>query len=382
MQITEFFQEVPIFHAATLGMGLFVASRFIARLPAGRILKLLLAVIVLVVSANLLLNQLIFGSMDAPERPRPLIILINWIFASVLLLAVLQIAGDLVAVLHWVLVRRRARPKAWVRLTMGVTALLLSALGVSQAVRVPSVRTVEIAIAELPSAFDGYRILQLSDLHISRLFPAPQVAELVASANKQNADLVVITGDLVDGTPEARAKDVAPLQKLQARDGVYMVPGNHEYYYDYLGWLESFGELGIRVLANEHVVIGHKGADLVLAGVTDKAATYSGLPGPDLQGALAGAPERAPIVLLDHQPRLASLAAEQGVDVQLSGHTHGGMIVGLDHIVARLNNGFVSGLYDVDGLSLYVSNGTASSPGFAVRLGAPSEMTTLVLRTR
>jgi uncharacterized protein len=136
----------------------------------------------------------------------------------------------------------------------------------------------------------------------------------------------------------------------------------------------------MRVLENDHVVLDRGGGKLVLAGVTDLSASHTGHPARDLAAALNGAPKGIPIILLDHQPRAAQQAAELGVALQLSGHTHGGMIIGLDRLAARANAGYVSGRYDVDGMTLYVNNGTALWPGFALRLGRPSELTRITLR--
>ena len=176
-------------------------------------------------------------------------------------------------------------------------------------------------------------------------------------------------------------RDVEPLRALQARDGVWAVPGNHEYFFDYDAWLRHLAGMGIRFLANAHVTLERDGGVLVLAGVTDRSAPATGYPGPDLEAALAGAPSAASIILLDHQPKNAPLAAARGVALQLSGHTHGGMIRGLDRLVARGNGGYVSGAYAVGGMTLYVSNGTALWPGFALRLGRPSELTRITLHT-
>ena len=382
MQITEFSVEVLTFHGLTFCLGLLVVWRFVARLPVRRALKLALAALVLVVSARYLFSQILFGSMDTMELPRPLIIVINWLFSSVLLLAVFQIALDLLTVLQSILARRWILPAPVWRWALGAIALILSAYGVTQALRIPTATTVEIAVDGLPPEFDGYRILQLSDLHISTLFHAPWVSSMVDAANKEAADVIVISGDLVEGSLDARHEDVQPLQRLRAPDGVFMSPGNHEYYFDYAGWMARFAALGLHPLANSHVVIRRQGAEIVLAGVTDATAISTGLPGPDVQKALAGAPPNIPVVLLAHQPGLAPAAAEAGASVQLSGHTHGGMIVGLRSIVASANSGFVSGLYEVNGMPLYVSNGTALASGFAVRLGVPSEMTMVVLRAR
>jgi predicted MPP superfamily phosphohydrolase len=193
-------------------------------------------------------------------------------------------------------------------------------------------------------------------------------------------DLIVVTGDLIDGALSARMQDVEPLRDLHAPDGVYVIPGNHEYFFDNEAWMQHFASLGMKRLTNSHAMIERGGAQLTLAGVTDLSAPRAGLPGPDLKQALAGAPANVPIILLDHQPRNARQAASRGVALQLSGHTHGGMIRPLDLIIARANEGFVSGFYDVDGMQLYVNNGTALWPGFALRLGVPSELTRITLR--
>jgi predicted MPP superfamily phosphohydrolase len=170
------------------------------------------------------------------------------------------------------------------------------------------------------------------------------------------------------------------LRELRAEDGVYMIPGNHEYFFGYRAWIAHFAAMGMRVLENAHAVLDRDGGQLVLAGVTDLSAARTGHPSPDLAAAIKGAPQGAPVILLDHQPREAGRAAALGIALQLSGHTHGGMVVGLDRLAARANNDYVSGRYEVDGMLLYVNNGTALWPGFALRLGRPSELTRITLR--
>ena len=234
----------------------------------------------------------------------------------------------------------------------------------------------------MPAQFDGYRLLQLTDLHISRLFPERWAREVVARANASGVDLIVVTGDFIDGSVAMRRLDVAPLHDLHAPDGVYAIPGNHEYFFDYDAWMLHLAGMGLKMLPNAHTVLSRGDARLVLAGVTDLSAPASSHPGPDVAAALAGSPRDAPILLLDHQPKGARRAAARGVALQLSGHTHGGMIIGMDRLVARGNNGYVSGCYDVGGMTLYVSNGTALWPGFALRLGRPSELTRITLRAQ
>ncbi len=222
--------------------------------------------------------------------------------------------------------------------------------------------------------------MQLTDLHISRLFPAVWTASMVAKANALDADLIVITGDFIDGSLEHRRADVEPLRGLSARDGIYAISGNHEYFFDAGAFLEHFEAMDMRLLSNSHAVIKRGSDKLVIAGVPDRSAGRNGFPAPDLEAALQGVPDAAPVILLDHQPMMAQQAAVSGVALQLSGHTHGGMIRGMDRLLARANNGFVSGLYQVGAMQLYVNNGTALWPGFALRLGRPAELTRITLR--
>ena len=359
---------------------LYVVIRFIQPLPWPFALKAMLAIVLLIASQYHLISRLSSGSVFAPEFPRALVIGFNLVFGAIVLLAVFQIALDLITLVIVALRWQAISIPPGARYALGVTALALSAFGVTQAIRVPPLKDIEIAIPGLAPEFDGYRLLQLTDLHISRLFPARWAETVVSRANTLEADLVVVTGDFIDGSVEHRRADVAPLAKLNAPDGVFSIPGNHEYFFSYRAWMDHLRSLGLPLLENSHVVLKRGNAELVLAGVTDLSASGHGSPPPDLGAALKGAPDQTPVILLDHQPMRARIAAKSGVALQLSGHTHGGMVYGLHWLVARGNNGFVSGLYDVDGMSLYVNNGTALWPGFALRLGIPSELTRITLR--
>lgn len=159
-----------------------------------------------------------------------------------------------------------------------------------------------------------------------------------------------------------------------------MISGNHEYIFGYSMWMAHFAALGLLSLENRHIVLDRDGSKLVFAGITDRASRRTGHPVRDLAAVLEGVPLDAPVILLDHQPSDARYAAKLGVALQLSGHTHGGLILGIDRLAARANAGFVSGRYEVDGMTLYVNNGTALWPGFALRLGRPSELTRITLR--
>ena len=357
----------------------YVVARVVWPLPWPLVLKLGVAALLLVASQFHRWNRLSSGSIFAPEYPRALVILFNWAIGATLLLAAMQVALDLGALASkllpgggWAVADR------W-RYAEGALAMLVATFGVWQAIRVPPLKDVALPVRNLPAAFDGYRLLQLTDLHASRLFPASWTQAVVERALASKVDLIVVTGDFIDGTLAARTADVAPLSALRAPDGVWAVTGNHETIFGAEAWTAHLAGLGIRFLSNAHVVLRRGQGELVLAGVEDLSAARDGRRH-DLAAALASAPPGAPVLLLDHQPRRAQQAAAQGVALQLSGHTHGGMIVGLDRLVARGNAGFVSGMYEVAGMTLYVNNGTGLWPGFALRLGRPSELTRITLR--
>lgn len=359
---------------------IYVIVRVIWPLPWVLAVKIGIGVVLLVASQFHRLSQLSSGSVFAPEFPRPIVILFNWAIGATILLAAMQFASDLFALISmaspWHLWPIQA---AW-RYAELLAATLLAAFAVQQAIRLPPLKAIEVAIENLALPFDGYTILHLTDLHISRLFPLSWARAMVARSNALQCDLIAVTGDFIDGSLAMRRADVEPLRALRARDGVWAVPGNHEYFFDHDEWMRHLAGLGIGILANGHVVLRRGGGELIVAGVNDSSARAKGYSGPDLDAALAGAPPGTPIVLLDHQPKNARAAAKRGIALQLSGHTHGGMIRGLDRLVARGNAGFVSGFYAVGAMTLYVSNGTALWPGFALRIGRPPELTRITLR--
>ncbi len=372
-----------MFHVITALIALYVIWRFVWPLAWPAKAKGLLALAVLLAAEHHLITRNFFGTMASPEVPAAVLMALGWAFGALILLALFLLARDVAGLALWVFSRGGGRALlACPRLRGGlaVAALALSALGVWQAVRVPDVRTIEVALPGLPQAYDGFRIAHLTDLHASRLLQADWMQAVVARANALEPDLTLITGDLVDGTPEARTADVRPLGELRAPHGVVAIPGNHEYYAEYMGWLRAFEKLGLRMLLNEHMAIERDGQALVLAGITDSAASRVGQPLPDIDAAMRGVPPSATVILLSHRPVGAARHAQAGASLQLSGHTHGGQILG-PHLLTQLaNEGYVSGMYRVNGMALYVSNGAGLWPGFPIRLGRPSEITQIVLR--
>jgi uncharacterized protein len=344
------------------------------------LVKCVAALLLFVASQYHLWSRLSSGSVFAPEFPRPIVILFNWAFGAIIFLALLQLALDGATLIAMAVHGGNVHVPDGERYAIGGVAAILAAIGVRQAVRVPPLKDIEIGVRGLAPQFDGNTLLQLTDLHISRLFPALWARAVVERANGLGASLIVVTGDLIDGTLAVRRSDVEPLRDLRAADGVYVIPGNHEYFFGYRAWMAHFATMGMRVLENDHAVLQRGGGRLVLAGVTDLSASHSPHPAPDLTAALKGAPKDAVVILLDHQSGGARRAAALGVALQLSGHTHGGMVLGLGRLAARANSGYVSGRYQVEGMTLYVNNCTGLWPGFALRLGRPSELTRITLR--
>jgi uncharacterized protein len=260
-----------------------------------------------------------------------------------------------------------------------VLALLGSVIGFISARRHPRVIDVDIPLPDLPPALHGFTIAQISDVHVGATIKRDYLDAVVRIVNSLEPDLIALTGDLVDGSVEQLRPHVAPLARLVARHGTYFVTGNHEYYSGATPWIRELRRLGLRVLLNEHVLLNHGGADLIVAGVTDYSAHHFD---PDQRSdprkALAGAPPNVrPRLLLAHQPRTALAAAAAGFDLQLSGHTHGGQFWPWNLFV-RLQQPFTAGLHRLKDLWVYTSRGTGYW-GPPKRLGVPSEITRLRL---
>jgi uncharacterized protein len=258
-------------------------------------------------------------------------------------------------------------------------ALAVSLYALALALRPPTLRAIELPLMGLPEALDGFRIVQLSDLHIGPLRGRRFAAALVARVNARCADLVAITGDLVDGAVERLASEVLPLSGLESRHGTFFVSGNHEYFSSIDPWLATVRDLGWRVLRNERVTIRHGDVGLDVAGVDDHMAHHYGNGhGEDVAAALEGRDPARPVVLLAHHPNAFDQASELGVSLQLSGHTHGGQIWPF-HYLVRLSTPYVAGVFRRSRSTLYVSRGTGFW-GPPMRLFHPAEITEITLR--
>jgi predicted MPP superfamily phosphohydrolase len=265
--------------------------------------------------------------------------------------------------------------------TAGAVALGTAGAGAYVANAAPVVRRVPISLPRLDPALDGLRIVTFSDAHLSATYGGRRFERLVEIVNGQRPDVVAIVGDLVDGSVAELRDDVAPLADLVSEQGVFFVTGNHEYFVDTRDWLRHLPTLGVEVLHNERVAIRRGAASFDLAGIDDRTAAGSGVPGQgaDLGAALDGRDDRTPVVLLAHQPVMVEQARTAGVDLQLSGHTHGGQLWPFDYVI-RLDQPAVQGLSRYGDTQLYVTAG-AGYWGPPMRVGATPEVTVVELRS-
>jgi hypothetical protein len=261
----------------------------------------------------------------------------------------------------------------------GVAAAGVSGYGVWRAYAPPEVKRLRVPLARLDPRADGLRVAVIADLHVGPLYGRRQVERVVEIVNSLDPDLVAMVGDLASTEAGAVARDAAPLRRMRSRYGSFFVTGNHEYYHGYEEWLDVADEFGLRVLRNQRVEITHRGGAIDLAGVNDREGGRYDDP-PDYEAALADRDPARPVLLLAHQPVQVHRAAAYGVDLQLSGHTHGGQLFPFDALV-RLEQPMVSGLATIDGTQVYVTNG-AGFWGPPMRVGAAPDVTLLELVSR
>jgi uncharacterized protein len=307
----------------------------------------------------------------------PGFIWLGLLFYLMIILAVLELPAFLA--------RRTSKAKAdparrlllarTVAVTAGVASAGIVGAGMVSALGPPRLKRIEIPLTKLPRSSDGLRIAVVSDIHLGPLRGYSATRRIVDMINGLDADVVAVVGDLVDGSVADLGLAASPLKDLRSRYGSFFVTGNHEYFSGYREWVEEVASFGVRPLRNEHVSLP---GGLDLAGVNDVTGAGVG-DGPDYAKALAGRDPSHPVVLLAHQPIQAHQAAAHGVDLQLSGHTHGGQMVPFNLVVRASGQPIVTGLGTVDGMPVYVTNG-AGFWGPPVRVGAPPDITLVQLR--
>ena len=303
------------------------------------------------------------GNAQSPELPEWLLWIWDWACSGLFLLFLFSLV--------W-------RVRAWRTVVLPILAWGLAAFGFVNGIMPPDVREIELCWPGLPEDLDGYRIVQVSDLHCSSSMRGWRTRAVVERVNAAKPNVICLTGDYVDGEVSRLAGDMEPLKELHAPDGVWCVRGNHEYYRDRDAWRKWFSDNGFRFLVNECVFPRRS---LALGGVNDSvAARYGGIM-PDVRKTFAAATNGEFCVLMDHRSKYALESFEMhGVRLQLSGHTHGGIVPGLDKLVGCFNGGYVRGAYKMPGGWLFVSPGVGQWSGFPLRFFNPPEIDVIVLR--
>ncbi len=346
--------------------------------------RIALAVLVLVACAKYQIYSWSSGTLFLPELPVPVVVGFEFLYVYAVVLALALVLRDLVLIAFRILrifkVKLRLPGAADAqRLVLAAVCGALSAYGVYEAVRLPSVNEVEIKYASLPSDLDGYRIVQMSDLHAGPLHKRAWVEGVVGIANSLQPDLIAITGDFIDGSVAQSGDSMLPLAGLKSKDGVFGVTGNHEYYYGMRQWTEHLQKQGVQMLFNEHRDVRRGSAVLEVGGIPDPAAGRMGGALPEPSEVFSGGVDGAFKLMLSHEPAFF-IAEGNDADLQFSGHTHGGMMPILRQVVAGANQGFVRGLYSRGSRRLYVNSGTGIWNGFSCRILTPPEVTVITLR--
>ena len=377
-----------LFRSHPFLIALILLTRFVWPLKINKYLKVLLGIFFITISLKLYIYLLSGGTIMDPQLNRTLSIISNSLNFSALFLALLTICRDLINIFYKILKKRKTAcliaPHSLIcAFMLALLSFSLGSVGTYNAFKAPQITDYTLTLNNLPHEADGYKLLFLTDLHISSPISKSDVEDIVALTNQEDADLIVITGDLVDGSVERLKDRTDILFKLKARDGIYAVSGNHEFYSGYEAWLKYFSKGGFKFLENKAVIIkDEKQRPLFnLSGVSDKNSREINNITSDLKQALANTDKNLPTILLSHQPAFAYEAQGQ-VDLILSGHTHGGQAPLIKNLVASANKGLVSGLYKLKSTQVLVSNGTKLWMGFPLRLNTPAEIIKITLKAK
>lgn len=377
-------------------VALYVIVRAVFPLKANCFIKLLLAALATMAAFKFHVFYLIEGeNFFTPQLSAGLVWSGCWLFCAVFCFALLLIAADFLRLPLCIALRlagHKLPQSPWRKYNNRINlVLLLAALGITGwgiwcGIKLPETETHLIVLNSIPNNARPIRLVQLTDLHADSTKDADFYRSIVHRTNEVSPDVVVITGDFADGTVQKCGGALAPLAELNAPMGVYAVTGNHDYFWGSHNWRHHLESLGVKVINNQAVQLKSEseGAsppkELCLIGLPDPMGRRAGEEIAELSTLIPPAEQRrGPVVLLAHQPRVANIAAKYDIDLQLSGHTHGGQFPGLQQLVAHMNNGYVRGLYRVGNMQLYVSPGTSLWTPVCLRLGVPSEISVLNL---
>ncbi len=358
--------------SAIMFMIAFVVIHFLIspmQIPLG--FKVLFSLFILLISQKMILFSMFFRTEGFYRLPAWFMIVTGFLQIWLIILFLLMMAGVVVSLI--LLLFHVEIPHL-----MGVlfiVSIFVAADGIWNTFKVPPVKEITVSVPRALEDFQPLRMVQLTDLHIGSGFGREWLQQVVDKTNALKSDVILITGDTIDGYPKELMNALEPLKQLKAPLGVYMVLGNHEYYFGAKEWTDAFEKMGIPVLINQSVLV-REGSQTVAIGGVPALETK-----PDIKATFDGVDENTPRVLMAHYPGPATEFANDNVDVQLSGHTHGGQLFWpFNKLVGLFNNGFIKGFYPVKDLTLYVSAGTGLWGGFPVRLMTPSEITLITLK--
>lgn len=368
----------------SLCVALYVSLSGVFPLRISRWIKLAYVLLVFLIALKYQFYTVGSGTFLQPSVSRSVLLVFEALYGALVIFAFILVIKDLSSLALWFL-------KKWgvqtsfslnrnpILLTIAFVSFVAGAWGTWESIRVPDVKRITINLKHLPQQWKGAKIVQLSDLHIGLVQGSEWLSEVVKRTNALKPDLILITGDFVDGTVQRLLPQMQPLRGLKATYGVYGIPGNHEYYSGYRSWMTALSELGVKMLENEHAVVNKNGADLVIGGTTDYGAYRMGGVVPNLRETFNGTDLRAVRILLTHQPKTTHQSTER-FDLQLSGHTHGGHMFFLHPLIAYFNDGMVRGLYQRGERQIYVNSGAGLWNGFSQRIFVPSEITEITLQ--
>ncbi len=381
----------------TFALSLYVCASLLWHLKKRRYWALLIAPPIVLGAVKLKLLQYMWpgGTFIYPEAPRLVQIAAGWAYVLFVVILLLVLLRDVLLLVIWACSKRlkaRIMPHyGLVGLLLFACSVVIASIGCWQSMLVPEVRVESVTLPALPEAQKGFKIAVLADIHATPVDDEKYVAEIVRRTMEQKPDIIVLPGDVSDGDVALRRKQIAPLCKLKAPYGVYASMGNHEYYSGYNEWKAELEAMGIKVLVNESRELA---PNFYIAAVGDPSGD-KGFPGqsyhtPGVNYVTALKGVRGSVILLAHQPKPTSelelmqrcgrFSEVSGI-LQISGHTHGGMMWGFaDLVIAPFNAGMVAGLYARNEcLQVYVSRGAGLWPGFPLRVGVPSEITLIHL---
>ena len=360
----------------------FAVWRMVLPLKTKWYFKVLIALPLLAGAFKFQIFRVIGGHYFSPALPTWIIVTGAWLYGAFYFVPPLLGTSEIVRFFKW----RKEQP-VWnkVNLAIACAALALSGTALVLGALPPVVTTYTVSSPQLPAKADGMTVAFITDLHIDRTTSKEKVRTLVSQVNALSPDLIALGGDLMDGKVSLCGEAVAELKSLKAPMGIWSVPGNHEFYSDAKEWSQFFLKTPVRTILNNAVELPN---GVIIAGCGDQAARVFykknvqliKLFGDNPEEALKKVPHEKFVLFLAHRPKIAARSSELGADLQLSGHTHGGMIRGFDLLVGLYNKGWISGRYQVKSMTLIVSNGTWLWKGFPLRLGRPGEILLVTLK--